>query len=265
MNDANNPVQAVETTIQILEEIKRQGDMSITELADTLNLTKGTVHNHVSTLREHRFIVKNEDRYELSLRFLIFGEYVRNNNVLYQSGKPKVQDLADETGEIVHLSTEQHGLSNKLCKVLGEKAVGERFHAVKLQRPDYLHYTATGKAILAFLPKDRVERIIDEYGLIEMTANTITDRDAFFEELDTTRNRGYSLNDQEEIKGVRAVGAPVRDRMGRVLGSVSVSGPVGRLQEDRFRETLPEKVRNTTKLIESNVNMNRIIDTSGAE
>lgn len=68
-----------------------------------------------------------------------------------------------------------------------------------------------------------------------------------------------------QIKGIRAVGVPVRDRTGRVLGSVSVSGPVGRLQEDRFRETLPEKVRNTTKLIESNVNMNRIMDTSGAE
>ena len=238
---------------------------SITELADHLDLTKGTVHNHLSTLREHRFVVKEDDRYELSLRFLIFGEYVRNNDILYQIGEPEVQELAEETGEIVHLSTEQHGLSMKLCKIHGENAVGERFHVVKLQRPDYLHYTATGKAILAFLPRTRVERIIDEYGLAEMTDNTITDRAALFDELDATRERGYSLNDQEEVEGVRAVGAPVRDRTGRVLGAVSVSGPVSRMQDERFRDVLPETVKNTTNVIEANINMTESIHSSGVE
>lgn len=265
MIKANNPVGTVETTIQILEALKEHGDASITELSEYTGLTKGTVHNHISTLREHRLIIKREGRYELSLRFLIFGEYVRNNNILYQTGEPKVQELADETGEIVHLSTEQHGLSMKLCKVLGENAVGERFHAVKLQRPDYLHYTATGKAILAFLPQSRVRKIIDEHGLVEMTENTITDRDALFEELEKTRNRGYSLNNQEEVKEVRAIGAPVRDRTGRVLGAVSVSGPVSRMQGERFRETMPERVQNTTNLIEANINMTEIMDVAGAE
>ena len=110
-----------------------------------------------------------------------------------------------------------------------------------------------------------MERIVDEYGLEEMTDNTITDRDALFDELDATRERGYSLNDQEEVEGVRAVGAPVRDRTGRVLGAVSVSGPVSRMQEERFREDLPEKVKNTTNVIEANINMTESIRTSVAE
>ncbi len=265
MNEANNPVGAVETTIEILEALKKSGSASVTELADDLDLTKGTVHNHLSTLREHRFVVKNDDRYELSLRFLIFGEYVRNDDVLYQIGEPEVEKLAAETGEIVNLSTEQHGLSMKLCKVYGEDAVGEQFYVTKLQRPDYLHYTATGKAILAFLPRSRVERIVDEYGLTGLTDNTITDREALFDELDATRERGYSLNDQEEVEGLRAVGAPVRDRTGRVLGAVSVTGPVSRMQDDRFRNDLPEKVTNATKVIEANVNMTESIDTTGVD
>lgn len=262
MKEANNPVRAVETTIRVLEGLKELGGASITELANHLDLTKGTVHNHVSTLEEHRFVLKEDDQYTLGLRFLIFGEYIRNNNILYQIGESKVQELAEETGEIVHLSTEQHGLSMKLCKIHGENAVGERFHVVKLQRPDYLHYTATGKAILAFLPRTRVERIIDEYGLKKMTNNTITDRSALFDELDTIRKRGYSLNDQEEVKEVRAVGAPVRDRTGRVLGSVSVSGPVRRMQDDRFRNVLTEKVQNATNVIEANINMTERIYAS---
>ena len=264
MKRANNPIQAVETTIRVLEALKELGGGSITELAEHLDLTKGTIHNHVSTLEQHRFVVKTNGQYELSLRFLIFGEYVRNNDILYQIGEPEIQKLVEETGEIVHLSTEQHGLSMKLCKLLGEDAVGERFHAVKLQRPDYLHYTATGKAILAFLPRSRVERIVDEYGLIEMTENTITDRSALFDELDATRGRGHSLNDQEEVEGIRAVGAPVRDRTGRVLGAVSVSGPVSRMRDERFRNILPEKVTNTTSVIEANINLTESIDRPGA-
>lgn len=265
MKKANNPVRAVETTIQVLEALKELGSASITELADYLDLTKGTIHNHVSTLEEHRFVVEEDNQYELSLRFLIFGEYVRNNDILYKIGKPEVEELAEETGEIVHLSTEQHGLSMKLCKIHGENAVGEQFHIAKLQRPDYLHYTATGKAVLAFLPQTRVTQIIDEYGLKEMTNNTITDRSTLFDECDTIRERGYSLNDQEEVKGVRAVGAPVRDRTGRVLGSVSVSGPVSRMQDDRFRNILPENVKNTTNVIEANINMTESIHKSGIE
>lgn len=265
MEKAKNPVHAVETTVQILEALKELHSTSITELADHLDLTKGTVHNHISTLKEQRFVVKEDSKYKLSLRFLIFGEYVRNNNILHRIGEPEVQELAEETGEIVHLSTEQHGLSMKLRKVLGEKAVGERFHAVKLQRPDYLHYTATGKAILAFLPQARVERIINEYGLEAMTENTITDRSALFDELNETRKRGFSLNDQEEIDGVRAVGAPVCDQTGRVLGSVSVSGPISRMQGERFRKKLPEMVKSTTNVIEVNINMTESIPTSGVK
>lgn len=265
MEKATNPVRAVETTIEVLEALKKLHTASITELADHLDLTKGTVHNHISTLEQHRFVVKVDGEYKLSLRFLIFGEYVRNNNLLHHIGEPEIQKLADETGEIVHLSTEEHGLSMKLRKIHGEQAVGEQFHVVKLQRPDYLHYTATGKATLAFLPRTRVERIIDAYGLEKMTENTITDRSALFDELEKTRKRGFSLNDQEEVEGVRAVGAPVRDQTGRVLGSVSVSGPISRIQGERFHEMLPEKVKNTTNVIEANVNMTESISTSGVE
>lgn len=263
MEKANNPVRAVETTIRVLEALKELGGATVTELADHLGLTKGTVHNHVSTLEQHRFVIKERGQYNLSLRFLIFGEYVRNDDILYQIGEPEITELVEDTGEIVHLSTEQHGLSMKLCKLLGEDAVGERFHAVKLQRPDYLHYTATGKAILAFLPRSRVERIVDEYGLTELTSNTITDSAALFDELEATRARGYSLNDQEEVEGIRAVGAPVRDQTGRVLGAISVSGPVNRMQEERFQEILPEKVTNTANVIEANINLTESIGQSG--
>lgn len=250
MKKAKNPVRAVQTTIRVMEGIKDLGGASVTELADHLDLTKGTVHNHVSTLMEHRFVTKEGDQYELGLRFSVFGDYVQTNNLLYQIGDSEIKELARDTGEVVHLLTEQHGLGMRLSTEFGEDAIGGRFYIPDRNRPHYLHCSAAGKAILAYLPQLRTERIIDEYGLSEMTDSTITDRSVLLDELDTIRERGHSLDDQEGADGVRAVGAPVRDQTGRVLGAVSVSGPLNRIHDTRFRNVLPKKVKDTSRVIE---------------
>jgi len=238
--------------IGALEELDGAG---VTELAEHLDMSKSAVYNYLATLRENKFVVKEGDTYALSLQFLLVGEYVRNQAALYRHGHEEVEKLATETGEYAHLSTEQHGLGVNLYKVKGEKAVGSRYQTSKLQRPDFLHFSATGKAILAHLPRERVEWILDTYGLKRKTSNTITDRDELFAELERTRERGYSLNEEEEIEGLQAVGAPVLDRNDRVLGSISVSGPINRMQESRYHEKVVEEVTNTANVIEVNVNM----------
>ena len=238
--------------IRALEELDGAG---VTELADHLGVSKSVVYNYLATLRENKFVVKEGDTYSLSLQFLLVGEYVRNQNMLYRVAKPEIETLAEETGEYAHLSTEQHGLSVNLYKVKGEKAVGSDYQTSKLQRPDYLHFSATGKSILAHLSRERVEEIVDRYGLKRKTENTITDRDALFAELEEIRERGYAYNDEEEIEGLRAIGAPIRNRHGRVLGSLSVSGPINRMNEKQYHDTIVEKVTNAANVVEVNINM----------
>ncbi|WP_336023581.1 IclR family transcriptional regulator [Halobellus salinisoli] len=238
--------------IRALEELDGAG---VTELAEYLDLSKSVVYNYLSTLRAEKFVVKEGDTYRLSLQFLLVGEYVRYQNTLYRIGKPELEELAETTGEFAHLATEQHGLGVNLYKVSGEKAVGSDYQVNKLQRADYLHFSATGKAILAHLPRERVEWIVDKYGLPAKTDSTITDREDLFEELDTIRERGYSLNDEEEITGLQAIGAPVTNRHGRVLGSISVSGPVRRMKRADYHKQLIEDVVNTANVIEVNINM----------
>jgi DNA-binding IclR family transcriptional regulator len=216
------------------------------------------VYNHLTTLQETKFVVKDGDTYSLSLQFLMLGEYVRNQNTLYQIGKPEIDTLAAETGEYAHLSTEQHGLGVNLYKLPGDKAVGTDYQTSKLQKPDYLHFSATGKAILAYLPDERVDEIIDRYGLVRKTANTITDRDELFAERERIREQGYATNDEEEIEGLRAIGAPILDREGDVLGSLSVSGPTNRMHDETYHEEIVERVVNAANVIEVNINMSHV-------
>lgn len=255
MKQAKNPVRGVETTIEIIEKLKEVDGAGLTELTSHLDLTKGAVHNHLSTLEQHKLIVREGNTYKLGLQFTVLGEYVRNHNLLYEIGKPETDELAQETGEYAHLTTEQHGLGMKLYKSQGEKAVGSQYQITKLQKSEPLHYNATGKAILAYLPSKRVDQIVDHYGLPRRTSNTITSRGELFDDLAEIRERGYSYNDEEEIEGYRAVGAPIMDREGTVLGSISVSGPTSRIKGDQFRETLPEMVTRTANIIEVNLNM----------
>jgi len=96
-----------------------------------------------------------------------------------------------------------------------------------------------------------------EHGLPAQTENTITDHERLFEDLEGMRERGYAYNDdEEEIEGFRAVGAPIRDIDGRVRGSLSISGPASIMRDERFREELPERVSQSANVIEVNIDMN---------
>jgi DNA-binding IclR family transcriptional regulator len=248
-------LKTVERTAQVIKALEALDGAGVTELATHLDMSKSSTYHYLTTLRQEDFVVKNGEQYELGLQLLLSGEYVRNRNLLYRYGKEEVEELAEATGEYANLFTEQHGMGINLYKVRGSDAVGSGYQTDKLQQPDQLHCTATGKAILAFLPEDRVHDILDRHGLPERTADTVTDRDALFDELATVRERGYAYNDEEEVEGLRAVGAPVIDRDDNVLGSLSVAGPTSRLKGTTFDEDLPEQVQRAANVIEVNINM----------
>ncbi|KDS91910.1 transcriptional regulator [Halorubrum saccharovorum] len=244
--------------IAALNELDGAG---VTDVAEHVGISKSSAHAYLNTLRENHLVVQEGERYGLSLEFLYLGNAVQHRNVLFTYGKSVVEDLAAETGEYVHLMCEQHGLERNILKSAGEHAIGEEYHATKEQKPDYLHFTASGKAVLAELPKQQVESIIEAHGLPQKTAKTITEPTDLFEELSTVRSRGYAVNDEEEIVGIRAVGAPICDANGTVLGAISISGPTGRFTEDRCHETFSETITESANVIEAKLNMSSASDS----
>jgi DNA-binding IclR family transcriptional regulator len=253
-------LKTVSRALDVVRTLEEFDGAGVTELANELDTSKSVIYNYLTTLRENKLVVKEGTTYKLSLQFLLLGEYVRNQNVLYTVAKPEIERLAEETEEYAHLSTEQHGLNVNLYKVKGAKAVGITYQTSKLQKPDYLHFSATGKSILAHLPEERVEEIVDQYGLVRKTSNTLTEPEELFTELEQVRDRGYAYNDEEEIEGLQAIGAPILDRHGTVLGSISVSGPVNRMSEGSYQQRLIENVTNTANVIEVNINMSETED-----
>lgn len=238
---ANHPVRTTEKSLALVKRLRELDGARILDLEGYRGMTKGTVHNHLSTLREQGFVVKEGNEYRLSLWFLTLGGHVRNGNALYQAGRVRANQLATDTGMLVNVITEEDGMGVYLYQAQGEYAVdldtyvGYRIH---------LHYTAVGKAILAYLPRERVEGIVDRWGLPEATERTITDESELFDELERTRDRGYAIDHEERTEGLACIAAPIR-LDDEVLGAISISAPTQRLGDEVFDEEITREVEST--------------------
>jgi DNA-binding IclR family transcriptional regulator len=250
MPQANNPVGSVRTSLSIVRQLRQNDGAGVTELATELQVSKGTVHNHLMTLQEDGIVVKRGEEFELGLRFFEFGEYVRARHTIYEIGEPEVEKLADQTSELANLLVEEHGQGFYLHRAKGEQAlsldtgVGSRVT---------LHNTALGKSILAHLPEQRVETILDEHGMEPTTPHTITERDELYDRLETIREQGYAYDREERAEGVRCVASPVLTSDGTVQGAVSVAGPAGRMKGERFETEIPEMVQKAANVVGINL------------
>ena len=249
--DSIRTLSTVERACDVMEALQELDGATVNGLAEHLDMSPGGVYNHLATLRERNYLVQRQDTYHLSLRYFNQGMYVRNQRLLYTAGKQETEQLADETGEYAHLMAEEFGRGIYLYKVKGENAISEEFEKQKQEYPDHLHLSSTGKAVLSQLPQERVEAIIEQHGLPTVNENTIGDTDTLFEELETIRDRGYAVNDQEEIQGTRAVGAPIVTE-DHVYGAVSVSGPVSRLSKSKL-DKVAEEVLQVANVISVNI------------
>lgn len=250
MGRAKNPIKAVENTTTILDKVAELEGAGVTELADQLDITKGTVHNHLSTLEENELVVRDGDEFRLSLRFFELGEQIKDQHQIYDVAMPEVDKLAEETGELGNILVEEHGRGLYLYRAKGENAlsldtgVGSRV---------YLHQTGLGKAILAHLPEDRIESIIDEHGLEPSTEHTVTTREELYESLEQIRDQGYAVDREERAEGIRCVAAPVITNDDVVRGSISVAGPASRMHGEYLESTVVDMVKRAANVISINL------------
>ena len=249
-NEDGRRIKALEKSIQIIDTIQELNGARVIELAEHLDLPPSTVHIHLATLERNGYLVKEGDVYHIGLKFLNHGGYASHRKSEYTMAIDKVHEIANRTGERAQFIAEEHGIGFYIHTATGDHAVQVD---ARIGKTSYIHASAAGKAILANLPSDRIESLLNSRPLIALTENTITDRESLSDELDVIRDRGYSLNMEESIKGLRAVGAPLNDRDGRAVGALSVSGPTHRMKGDWLEKEIPDLLLGTVNEIELNI------------
>jgi len=239
-------IKSDETMFDILEHLRSLDGAGVTELAGRLDIAKSTVHGHLTTLVDRGFVVKRGQTYHLGLRFFEYGQYVRGQLDIFQSGIAAVDRLERETGEMSWLIAHQNG---QAIYVYGRSGRNDINVNTILGTRDLMHYNSGGKAILAHLSETEVDRIVDRHGLPARTENTITDRTRLDEELEQIREQGYALNLSEDLAGIQAIGVPLTVD-GEVQGALSVAGPAHRMSKERCEGEILEHLRAATDEID---------------
>lgn len=223
------------TLFAVIDGLKDLNGAQVTELADYLDMPPSTTHRHLKTLRQHEYVYKDDGEYRLGFKFLDVGGYVRQRHDVAREIKDTVQELADETNELSAFIVEDHGLGVFVHRYTGNSGVHSD---ARIGKRVPLHLTSGGKAILANLPSDRLQEILDHRGLPSKTSKSITDYDELVEELQAIRENGYGFGRGENTVGLHSIGAPVHGPDDEVLGAVTVAGPAHRLEDDKVEAEL---------------------------
>lgn len=246
----DNTVTATRASLRIVEALKRLDGGGVTDVANDLGIAKSTTYNHLRTLEDEGYVTSDGGVYRVGPKFLELVEYKRNRIGVFEKARPEVVSLAEKTNEVANAAVEEHGEGVYVARSEGTDAVTVDAYAGKRVK---LHCTALGKTLLAELPEDRVDGIIDTHGLPERTESTITDRGDLKTALAEIRKRGYAYDDEERLPGLRCVAVPVAPNDGDLVAALSVSGPTKRVKRDLFYEEIPELLLSAANVVEINM------------
>ncbi|QKZ04151.1 IclR family transcriptional regulator domain-containing protein [Pseudomonas eucalypticola] len=231
---------ALEKALDVLEAIgSAPRGVSQGELADQVKLPKTTLYRILATLVERGLVRRDAvgKVYRLGFRYL---ELVRNAYLmpdLVVAASAELRALRDLTGETSYLAVLDGNQVMSLERCDGAHTTRS---AAALGQSKPVYCTGQGKAILAAMDDAGRDSILKGLTLAPLTELTITDRRRLLTELQITRARGYAIDDEEIVMGVRCVAAAIRDNAGNVRGALSVAGPAYRLTVERLELLGPE-------------------------
>jgi DNA-binding IclR family transcriptional regulator len=229
--------------IGLIEAAEPRG-ATLAELAGEAPMAKSSVLRYLTTLTEIGAVRRDEaGRFRLGLRLVELAGGLLENDDLRSIAEPLLHDLVAVSGETVHLGVRTGADVVYIAKVESKASV-RLVSRIGSRVP--IHCSAMGKAILAHLPED--ERAPVFGSLQGRTPNTITSPKALASELDRVRERGFSIDDEENELGVRCVGAAVTASSGEPLGAISISGPAVRVSLKRTGELGPRVIETANEV-----------------
>ncbi len=233
-------VPAIDRTVRVLRALSADdGPRRLSDLSRSLGLSKSTLSELLSTLEHHGFVERDGDSraYRLGYALIELGNVVLRRLDLRQVARPYLARLRESTGEtaVLHIPSGQGA-------VIIDRA--ESNHQLKVTAP--LGYRlppfagAVAKVFLAARSDQELAELLKARSLPAYTPNSITDPARYRKELARVRRRGYAVDDEEYLPGVRAISAPILAGRGQTIATITVVGVSVRLGLEKTREAAPE-------------------------
>lgn len=214
--------------------VSSPGDASISDVAKRFNMSVSNAYKYLKVFEETGFVMRKRDkRYIPGYKLVEYGAMVLRKIDLREIAHPYLVDVMAKTGQTVHLVLKDGFEGVYIDKVEGVYSIPMVSRVgMKLD----LYSSASGKAILAYLPERELEEYLARVELKRKTPNTFTDPKALKDELRRIRDLGYAVDNEENEIGIRCVGVPIFDHNGYPVAGMSISGASQRLNDEVIKE-----------------------------
>ncbi len=231
---STNNVPNLERGLLIIEllAIHKQG-LTLAEIIESLSISKSSAFRITSTLISKNYLQKNETtkKITLSRKLLTLGISSMNEQSIVEVSIDVMRALRDELKESVMLGV----IIDNKGAILEQVSSS---YPVKLYVEQgthfYLHSSVGGKSILAFLPEAELNAVLKKMVFKPFTGNTITSKKVFRDQLEEVRQKGFAIDNGEDIKGIHCIGAPIFNEYGYPIASLWITAPHGRLPHEEF-------------------------------
>jgi IclR family transcriptional regulator, acetate operon repressor len=231
-------VPATLRAVSVLEALVAAERPSLAELTGMVRLPKPTLYRMLGMLESAGLVIREPGarRYAPGPRLAALGRNVMLNGSLRAERRAVLARLVEDIGESCNFTMLDGAEVIYVDRV--ESAWPLRMTLAAGTRVP-LHCTASGKLLLAFLPKPAREKLTAELGLVRYTPTTITERARLAAELARIRTNGYATDNEEYHAGLVCVAVPVVDAKKRACAALAVQAPVSRLPLERALDHLP--------------------------
>jgi DNA-binding IclR family transcriptional regulator len=244
---ANSASPAIVNAMAILESFGAETpSLSLSELSRKLGIPKASVFRNLNALEQCGYVVRSakDSSYSLGVKVLDLSRRFSQKDRFLTAGSAHTRELSRATGETSHLA-----ILDGSDVVYVDVAEGSQMIRAVVGRGDRLpaHSVASGKAILAYSPREAVMDFLAR-GLKSMTPHTVVSPDALLADFERTRRRGYATNIGEWVDDVAAVAVPIFGQENVVVGAIGIAGPRLRLG-NKMLSYLATSIRSQAELL----------------
>ncbi len=223
--DQRYQVQSVGRALDVVAFVadSPEDGLPVADISRMLGISKSSTLATVRTLVAHGYLrpVAPGPRYRLGMSLIRLGDLTARQFPIAEICTPVLREIAQQTRLTARAAVADEGFPLFVDRVDGPGTI--RFHT-PLGRREPAHATAAGKAILSTMAHEDIRAMFGKAGLPSHTQNTITSVDRLLRELHSTRERGYAVDDEEDVIGVVCVGAAFFNHAGTCAGALSVTG-----------------------------------------
>lgn len=242
-------VQSLSRGFSVLEKVcLSQTPLSLSELAKKSALSIGAIQRLSYTLEKLGLLDRDPQtkRFRAGSRMISLALTITRNLELIKVAHPLMQALSDEIGEVVGLGAMEGDHIILVDIIHTQQLLNINMNTGAVIQP---HSTATGKAILAFLPDTKIEQILTLHGLPKLTSNTITSVQSYKKTLQQVKARGFATAFDENAYGLTTISAPVRNSDGEVAAAMTIMVPTMKIPKEKFVSAFRKKVVHTADQI----------------